>query len=148
MLPRMVEAATQQVTVKLEQVDSNGILPLRATAQVFPTAYAFRRFLQKNPIPHLAEFPKAEPLQGVSLPKIDRLPQQITTRWPVASGSLLSGEPSALGRLPSDHSVAAVPCRGGPIAGQALIDRFLDERLQGYAEKRNEPEAAATSMIP
>ena len=47
-LPKMVAAAASHLPVLLEQVDSNGLLPLRASPKEFSTAYAFRRFLQKN----------------------------------------------------------------------------------------------------
>ncbi|MHC4940804.1 MAG: deoxyribodipyrimidine photo-lyase [Planctomycetota bacterium] len=60
-LPRMVESA--RLDVRLEAVDSNGILPMAAADRDFPTAYAFRRFLQKN-LPQ--ELPEPDPLHGVS----------------------------------------------------------------------------------
>ena len=47
-LPAMVEAAGRQLDVRLEAVDSNGLLPMRAVSTVFPTAHAFRRVLQKD----------------------------------------------------------------------------------------------------
>ncbi|UCF72811.1 MAG: deoxyribodipyrimidine photolyase, partial [Deltaproteobacteria bacterium] len=37
-LPRMVTSASRKLGVLVELVDSNGLLPLRATDQVFPTA--------------------------------------------------------------------------------------------------------------
>ena len=61
-LPQMVAAAGQSLTVRLESVDSNGLLPLRAADQAFPTAYAFRRFLQRVLPEHLAQLPDADPL--------------------------------------------------------------------------------------
>ncbi|HEY6105568.1 MAG TPA: hypothetical protein VIV59_06280, partial [Anaeromyxobacteraceae bacterium] len=53
-LPRMVAAAGARLDVRLEAVDSNGLLPLAATATVYPTAHAFRRFLQRELPRHLA----------------------------------------------------------------------------------------------
>ena len=37
-LPRMVSAVAQRLPVRLELIDGNGILPLRAAPQVFSTA--------------------------------------------------------------------------------------------------------------
>src|SRR5271168_4107084 len=41
-LPRMLAAAANKLPVRLEAVDSNGLLPLRATGQIFARAYDFR----------------------------------------------------------------------------------------------------------
>ncbi len=46
MVPHMVAAAAKQVACRFEVVDSKGFLPSRATRRTFPSAYAFRRFLQ------------------------------------------------------------------------------------------------------
>ena len=80
MLPRMLEAAAKQSVVSMEAVDSNGLLPLNATDRVFPTAHAFRRFLQRELREHLAEFPKANPLARLQLPTLDRFPSSISKR--------------------------------------------------------------------
>src|SRR5208337_593575 len=46
-LPRMVASAAKKLPVRLEAVDSNGLLPLNASDQVALRAFDFRRFLQK-----------------------------------------------------------------------------------------------------
>ena len=66
-LPRMIDAASAQIPVRFELVDSNGLLPMRAADKVFLRAYDFRRFLQKNLVPHLAEVPQQDPLSRVKL---------------------------------------------------------------------------------
>ena len=68
-LPRMVASAARQVAVLMEVVDSNGLLPLRQAEEAFPTAYAFRRFLQRELPRHLICFPKANALLNAKLPK-------------------------------------------------------------------------------
>ena len=57
-LPRMVASAARQVSVLMEVVDSNGLLPMRQAEKAYPTAYAFRRFLQKELPRHLEDFPR------------------------------------------------------------------------------------------
>jgi len=63
---KSVTAKTEQVArrmkVRLERVDSNGLLPLQAPGRVFPTAYAFRRFLQRALPDHLPDARKPNPL--------------------------------------------------------------------------------------
>jgi deoxyribodipyrimidine photo-lyase len=147
MLPRMVGAAARQLPVRLEQVDSSGLLPLRVADRVFTTAYSFRRFLQQTLRWHLLEFPEEDPIAGVNLPRLHGLPEEITERWPKAKDDLLFDNQQSLAALPIDHSVPAVATRGGSAAAEATLQRFLDERLTRYAEARNQPEEEVTSEL-
>lgn len=147
MLPHMIAAAAQQLNVRLEKIDSNGILPIRAAGQVFPTAYAFRRFLQKNLHAHLQAFPAADPLRRVALPALNRLPEQVLKRWPRATEALFAGEMVAMRKLPIDHSVGTVTTRGGPAAAQKTLRNFLEHRLSRYAEERNQPQQEVASGL-
>ena len=146
-LPRMVRAAALELSLPLEQVDSNGLLPLRAARQTFPSAYVFRRFLQRELRLYLAGVPLADPLGQAGLPKPPALPKDIVRRWPLASSDLLAGHASALAALPIDHSVPAAEIRGGAAAAEAAMRRFVCERLARYDEARNEPQQEATSGL-
>ena len=147
-LPRMVAAAAARLSVLVEAVDGNGLLPLAATEAVFPTAFAFRRLLQGVLPAHLADAPAPDPLAGVRLPRLETLSAELSRHWPAAPTALLEGDPGALAALPIDHRVGRVPTtRGGSSAGLALLERFLDERLAGYAEDRNRPEREGTSGL-
>jgi hypothetical protein len=66
-LPRMVASAARQLPVLLEEVDSNALLPLRATGPVAQPAFDFQRYLQKELPKHLVEFPHADPLAKARL---------------------------------------------------------------------------------
>ena len=140
-LPRMVSAAAARLPVRLEAVDSNGLLPLHATDRIFSTAFSFRAFLQKQLPPHLKEFPKPNPLEGVRLPRFKSLPPEITTRWPAASAKLLAGDASELADLPIDHSVGSVDARGGTSMARRRLTKFLDRHLPQYAAGANDPDA-------
>ena len=144
-LPQMIEAAAKKVGVRLEAIDSNGLLPMNAAEQVFPTAFAFRRFLQKTLAEHLLEFPAANPLVRASLPRLNALPKELLQRWPPAT-ELLS-DPDPLAGLPIDHRVKTVAARGGEQAGQRALRKFLGERLLQYAEQRSEPDEESTSGL-
>jgi len=141
MLPRMMAAAGKQSAVLMEAVDSNGLLPMRAASVVYPTAYAFRRFLQKELPRHLAIAPKPDPLRGTKLPAMKRLPEALVRGWPRANGKI------DVGRLPIDHGVAATKTTGGSRAAGATMKRFLQRRLARYAEARNQPEEEVTSGL-
>ncbi len=145
-LPRLREAAARHTPVLFESVDSCGLLPLHLTPRTFPTAYAFRRFLQSNLKACLAQFPRADPLRGLGGPPA-AVPGDVSRRWPAADERLLAGESAALSRLPVDHSVPPVVLPGGEPAARAALARFVTGRLSRYAAERNEPEAEAASGL-
>ena len=148
-LPRMLRAAAARVGVLLEAVDGIGLLPLAATAAVFPTAFAFRRLLQAVLPAHLGQPPKRDPLAGVRLREPAALPAEVVRRWPAAPPDLLAGEPRALAALPVEHRVAPVPgVRGGTRAGRTALRRFLDRGLEGYTERRARPGEGRSGLSP
>jgi deoxyribodipyrimidine photo-lyase len=147
MHPRMLQAAAAVLRVRLESVDGCGILPLRSTEQVFPTAYAFRRFLQKNLLEHLRDSPEPEPMRALRRGDLAQLPAHIEREWPRANAALLVAEAQEIAKLPIDHSVPAVPMRGGSVAARAQLELFLNRRLVDYEELRNEPNADAASGL-
>ena len=142
-----VVQVARRMDVRMELVDSNGLLPIRATGRLFPTAYTFRRFLQKTLPDHLLDAPKAKPLDRVELPRLRGLPADIRRRWPPASSKLLSADVSALARLPIDHEVGPVATLGGPRAAGNILKKFLLHKLSAYPESRNHPDADGTSGL-
>ncbi len=129
-------AAAPELDVRLEAVDSNGLLPLAATERVFVSAYQFRRFLQKTGFDEAPEpAPLAAPLAGPWEP-----PKEILRRWPRAD---LSAD---LARLPIDHAVPPAPFQGGHGAGVEALRRFK-RKIGSYAEDRNHPDEDATSGL-
>jgi len=133
--------------MRVEKIDGNGLLPLRAANQPFPTAYAFRRFLQRTLREHLLDAPKSDPFAKVEIPRLKSMPATILRRWPPASPRLLAGEPAALAALPIDHNIPAISTVGGPAAAQARWKKFVAKRLGSYPELRNQPEADSTSEL-
>ncbi len=146
-IPRMIAAISRRLPIHLEQVDSNGLLPMRAADRVFTTAFAFRRFLQKNLPAHLTERPEANPFHRVKLPIIRSLPKGMEKRWPMASPQLLNGDPKGLAPLPIDHDVDVVEMRGGSAEAEKVLTQFLANRLSRYPEDRNHPDEEGTSGL-
>jgi len=153
-LPRMVQAAGRKLDdlgVRLEQVDSNGLLPLRATDRTFTAAQHFRRFMHKEIAQHLTPdaFPVADPLLFASTLPRAVLPPTVLERWPAATPALLRGEGSAvfLARLPIDHEVPEVDYRGGEVAAEDVITRFMTSKLTRYGDERNQPELDVPSGL-
>ncbi len=146
-LPRMVAAASAAVHVRFETVDSNGLLPINAAATTFPSAYAFRRFWQKEMAGTLAHFPRPDPWKGVELPRLAALPATVESRWPEPSGLLLSGDVAAIERLPLRGKVPPAPFDGGTPAARAALVDFVARKLPRYGEERSDPDADAASGL-
>ena len=145
-LPQMLAGAAKQLDVRLEAVDSNGVLPIRALEKACFRAFDFRRAVQKSFAAHWAARPVQAPLNRLSLPKLD-FPKAIRVGWPSASAELLGGDPSALAALPIDHSVPIVSYRGGLRAAKKTLAQFIEGKLERYDEDRNHPDKAATSGL-
>jgi deoxyribodipyrimidine photo-lyase len=123
----------------LESVDGNGLLPLSDADHAFPTAYAFRRHLQRRLPVHVEQLPEPDPLAGHTLRPVS-IPPEIAARWPSATGGLAS--------LPVDHDVAPVDGRrGGELAGTAMVSEFVGEKLARYVDERNDPDRETTSGL-
>jgi deoxyribodipyrimidine photo-lyase len=142
-LPRMVAAVAGRLPVALEAIDANCILPLRAADRTFTAAVHFRRHLQKTVLPWLepSAMPLEEPLHAAAhLPRA-AVPPHIAARWPAATAETLgAGLEAFVSRLPIDHSVPAVPFRGGEQAARRALDAFIGRKLSRYGSHRNEPE--------
>jgi deoxyribodipyrimidine photo-lyase len=144
-LPRMVAAAADQVPVRFERVDGNGLVPMRQAGEAFSTAYAFRRFLQRTLREHIVEVPVAEPLAAAPRPAAV-VPSNVLARWPPAGAALLSGR-GGLEPFPIDHAVGPTGTRGGAHAAHDALERFVAEGLPVYAEHRNDLDREVTSGL-
>ena len=147
-LPRMVEAAASRISVLLEEVDSNGLVPMRAPGdRVFSRAVDLRRWLQNHLPEHLPHTPNPDPLAGLELPRA-RLARKVTDRWPAATKVQLAGDASFLATLPIDHEVGpAHLTRGGSVAGSQCLEAFLGKALDHYDEDRNHPDRDGSSGL-
>jgi deoxyribodipyrimidine photo-lyase len=146
-LPRMVAAAGPRLPARLEVVDGNGLLHLRATAKAHATAFHFRRLLQAELPEHLFHLPESDPLARLAGLGTAHLPAEVTRRWPAATAALLRREPGTLAALPIDHAVPPVDFRGGPVHAGAVLRSFVADRLPRYADERNQPQVEAASGL-
>ena len=144
-LPRMVRAAAGKLPIRVEAVDSNGVVPLEATPKAFSRAHDFRRFLHKQLRPHLLAFPAAAPLAQLEAATSPAIAPHITERWGTMDADAL--DRVDLRALPIDHAVGVTATRGGSVAGYALAERFVRNRLSAYPEERNHPDAGGGSGL-
>ena len=144
-------AAAAGLPVRLEAVDGNGLLPLRArrrgrsrprSTSAASCSVHCRRTWRRCRSP--------APFRGRALSPAPPLPAERARRWPAAALALLAGAPAALGGpRPSITPCAPVPRRrrlGGGAGGAAR--RFVDgDSSRRYAEERNHPDADAASGL-
>ena len=147
-LPQLVQLAGKQLSVRVEAVDSNGLVPLRATDHAFTMAFHFRRWLQKNLPTWLqkGELPQAEPLARCELPPLSRLPTAITRQWKSADLPKLL-KPNGLRSLVIDHAVQPTGTAGGCAAAASALGTFLKQRMPRYKDERNQPEQEVASGL-
>jgi deoxyribodipyrimidine photo-lyase len=145
LVPRIVATAATRMRVRFEQVDGNGLLPMRSASATFASAYAFRRFLQRTLPTLIAERPSASPFAGIPR-RPTSIPADVLGRWVPSDASLLAKNPS-LGGLPIDHTVPTTDRRGGQTAADAALDTFLADGLPSYADRRNDIAADVTSGL-
>jgi deoxyribodipyrimidine photo-lyase len=143
--PRVL-AAAQRLGVRVEAVDSNGVVPLRAAAEAFPTAYAFRRFLHRMLAERGMDMPRSNPFEGVELPRCE-LPRGIVDRWPPVSDTDLADVGLFVRGLPVPQDVGPGWVTGGAARASDRLRRFIEQGLEGYDERRNTPDDDATSGL-
>jgi deoxyribodipyrimidine photo-lyase len=147
-LPAMIAAAAEQVAVRFETVDSNGLIPVAAHGRAYPTARGYRAFVQRELRGHLRNVPLDDPLEMLAgMPPLAALPDEVLHRWPAADPALLRGEAAAIAALPIDHSVAPVEMRGGSVEGARRLKAFVEGRLARYGDDHNHPDLDATSRL-
>ena len=157
-LPSIVVRRLGEISVcPVHAVDSNGVLPMRTFDRPMRTAHAFRRALQSHVVNHITQPPDPNPLTAAEgLPKLDpSLLDEVFSAtvltpwewlWRVAEGMEVGRH--ALAQLDIDHEVPPVEgIRGGSHAASNILRRFIDQRLERYAEDRNQPSLDASSGL-
>jgi deoxyribodipyrimidine photo-lyase len=146
-IPRMNESAGRQVPIRMEAVDSNGIIPLAEHGRAFPTARGYRAFMQRELKAHVRNVPDMDPLEPLGAGAIAEVPRDIVSRWAPASSSLLQGDNAELAGLAIDHAVKPVALRGGCEAATMALRAFVDLKLEHYGEAHNHPDLDGTSRL-
>ncbi len=146
-IPRMLEAAARQISTRLESVDSNGLIPMADHGRAFPTARGYRAFVQRSFRQHLSHWPEEHPLDALSnAPRLRRLPDDITSRWPAVPTRTLGRPASLLAGLPIDHGVTPVS-HGGNAQALLTLRQFVRHRLARYGDEHNHPDLDVTSRL-
>jgi deoxyribodipyrimidine photo-lyase len=146
-IPRMLGAAAPRLDVRLEAVDGSCLVPFRLAGRDFPSAFAYRRFLQRALPEWLDRLPREDPLARAPPPGRQRVPAEIARRWRAVELAELAHPDRAVAALPIDHRIRSCARAGGAAAASSRLRAFLREGLPAYAEGRSDPDAAATSGL-
>jgi len=141
------DAVVRGVNVRVEAVDSSGLLPLSATDRAFPTAHGFRRHLQKTLPDHLTDWPVADPKLPAQFPRLAEAAVEASPKCLVGSEAVVDSGRAMLARWAAGHDAEPVDLTGGHQAADRTLRRFLADRLAVYGEDRNHPQRAATSGL-
>ena len=141
-LDRMVKAAAAKLPVRVEAIDGNGVLPIRAAEAPSVFAHAFRRHMQRTLPTLVDDAPEPDPLHDYDLGPAT---VPTLTRWAPTDLTALRSSGVALPGL--DTTVRVTSTRGGAQAGAALLDQFLRVRLPRYADDRSDPAADVASGL-
>ena len=143
---RMVDRVAPRLPCPVEVVDGWGVAPMRAPGQAFPTAFAFRRYLQAHLAAFLPYRPTPDPFATPLASAAPALPPTVTARWPAFETR--QDVAAHVRSLPIDQAVGTVDdMPGGARAASARLARFIARGLPRYVEDRNDPDAAVTSGL-
>ncbi len=143
-VPSMLDAAGRHLSVRVEAVDSNGILPVRLAGKAFSAAFAFRAHMQRSLRASLADWPAEIAWRTLPAPVPLSFPDEMAR--PTTASELSSPE-ALIARLKIDHDVPPVAIRGGSLAGEARLSHFVEHLLPRYAEDHNHPDLDGTSRL-
>lgn len=130
--------------VRVEAVDSNGLIPMRAVDRAYARAVDFRRFVQRT-LPVSFEPPLVDPVAGADLEAGVDLPEGLLSRHHGdANRALLAVD---VRDLRIDHDIAPAPLVGGPDAGRRRLLTFVSEDLCRYAESSRQLHPAVQSGL-
>ncbi|MEO8481857.1 MAG: deoxyribodipyrimidine photolyase [Acidobacteriota bacterium] len=144
-VPGMLSAAGRRIAVRLEAVDSNGLLPMRLADRTFPTAFAFRAHVQRSLRACLAEWPADIAWDRLPPPVALALPDDAGAR--PTPGAALAAPDALIASLDIDHSVGPVNVRGGTAPAAARLAHFVTNLLPRYTDDHNHPDIDGTSRL-
>jgi deoxyribodipyrimidine photo-lyase len=146
--PGMVKTAGEQVSVLLEAVDGTGFLPHQEVGRTFPSAYAFRRVLQKSFLDWAGDMPSLAPLEMLPNFNVAVELDELLHPWPLATPAELKASAALLSSLPIDQTVEQVKQKpGGSDAALFLLDRFMSDAAPDYSERRRHPDENGESGL-
>lgn len=145
-IPKMLSKAKDLLQVRLEKVDSNGIIPLRLSNKAYEHAYQFRRFWQQRAPELFEDWPRPDPIADIELPRAEEIPEVIKKTWPSLSEDELRNPDKFLSELSTLENIPTSPLKGGRKEALRHLKDFLENKLLKYTQ-RNHPDAEVESNL-
>lgn len=145
-IPKMLSKAKDLLAIRLEKVDSNGIVPLKVPIKAYEHAYQFRRFWQQKARELFEYWPRPNPIKGADLPRVEELPEAIRKTWPPLSEDELRSPNRFLSGLSQLENIPQSPFEGGRKEALKYLNDFLENKLFKYSQ-RNHPDAEVESNL-
>ncbi len=137
-----------ELNVPYMTVDSNGIIPLGLTEKAPYSAYFFRKIMQRNFLEAFNHPPEQDPLDKLQVHEmiVGTFPSDWLPDLPDIREQFYD-IPAFVSGLDIDHEVEAVRLQGTRSSGLEKLDRFIQEGLLEYEQKRNHPDENMTSGL-
>lgn len=134
----------EELEIAFITVDSNGLIPLGLTDKAPYNAYFFRKIMQKHFVECFTSPPKQYPLDELQNESaIDWTKEQQEIRE--KSLERIAHPADFIATLDIDHEVRPIDIKGTRQAALGQLGNFIQHNLKQYDEKRNDPDADATS---
>ena len=146
-IPQFVRKLSHLAPCLSEAVDSNGILPIRATDRLFTVAHSFRRHCQKVLPDFLSESPLSSPTSNLSLPRLEPLGDDVISRWPSAEPLLSQSVAEWMTNITTHLDTPSTDLAGGRCAALEHWQQFKQTRLDNYHLNRSHIDVDATSCL-
>lgn len=140
------ETYSQEIDIPYITVDSNGLIPLGLTEKDPYSAYLFRKIMQKNFIEAYTNPPVKDPLDALKNRQKIVIDASVIENLPVAEDAFEEMN-SFISTLKIDHTVKPISWHGGRSAALSMMERFVQNSLLEYDEKRNHPDEKKTSHL-
>lgn len=144
-VPKMLKAAAEAISVPLDAVDSNGLVPIHQPEKTFARAYDFRRYFQKNAKEFLASTPDSDPLAKLNNKTRPHLPSDLTGQWEMIDPN--DWDLDSFATIEFQEDVAPVEMKGGSVAAQKRLKTFVKHDLKRYNDGRRDLDRCSTSGL-
>ncbi|WP_372638710.1 hypothetical protein [Fodinibius sp.] len=136
----------EELDIAFITVDSNGLIPLGLTEKAPYNAYFFRKIMQRHFVECFTSPPKQYPMDDLkNRSPLDWTREQREIRQ--KSLDCIANPAGFIAMLDIDHDVAPVELKGTRQAAVGQLNRFIRNNLKHYGDKRNDPDADATSGL-
>ncbi len=136
----------EQFDCLVRTVDSNGLIPLGMTEKAPYNAYFFRKIMQRNFVECYTAPPRKNPLEQLKNTSAISLTKR-REEFRETSLKRIKNPEDFVSRLDIRHDIGPIELKGTRKFAQSELGNFIQHGLKQYDDKRNDPDANATSNM-